>query len=176
MSCLSLCPSAQVVEVEAEPMPLGPANPHGVGFDIVERVLGREAEAQRMCAPERSRVWKVRRLQPLGPQGRPAQQSGGCAGCPAAPPACPGNRLLGSRLPEAPRAPPFVTSPLPPPRPGAGAKPQQHQPGDGQTCGLEAHAGQPLPSHAGPRKHARHRSRSRRPATQTSLAAIALVA
>lgn len=50
----------QVVEVEAQPMPLGPRNPHGVGFDIVERVLGCEAEAQRNCAPERSRVWKVR--------------------------------------------------------------------------------------------------------------------
>lgn len=40
-------------------MPLGPGNPHGVGFDITQRVLGRESEAQRMCAPERSRVWKV---------------------------------------------------------------------------------------------------------------------
>ncbi len=52
----------QVVEVEAQPMPLGPRNPHGVGFDIVERVLKREQEAQRMCAPERSRVWKVRQV------------------------------------------------------------------------------------------------------------------
>lgn len=56
--CLSLRP-LQVVEVEAQPMPLGPDNPHGVGFDIVERVLGTEQEAQRDCAPERSRVWKV---------------------------------------------------------------------------------------------------------------------
>lgn len=51
----------QVVEVEADPMPLGPGNPHGVGFDITQRVLQRESEAQRMCAPERSRVWKVGR-------------------------------------------------------------------------------------------------------------------
>jgi Cu2+-containing amine oxidase len=49
----------QVVEVEAQPMPLGPRNPHGVGFDVVERVLESEQEAQRNCAPERSRVWKV---------------------------------------------------------------------------------------------------------------------
>ncbi|EFN54781.1 hypothetical protein CHLNCDRAFT_58054 [Chlorella variabilis] len=62
----------QVVEVEAEPMPLGPANPHGVGFDIVERVLGREAEAQRMCAPERSRVWKVQNPNSINPvTGKP---------------------------------------------------------------------------------------------------------
>lgn len=57
----SICTSVylQVVEVEAEPMPLGPGNPHGVGFDVTQRVLERESEAQRMCAPERSRVWKV---------------------------------------------------------------------------------------------------------------------
>ena len=55
-------PSLQVVEVEAQPMPLGPRNPHGVGFDVVERVLESEQEAQRNCAPERSRVWKVRML------------------------------------------------------------------------------------------------------------------
>ena len=40
-------------------MPLGPGNPQGVGFDVTQRVLERESEAQRMCAPERSRVWKV---------------------------------------------------------------------------------------------------------------------
>lgn len=50
----------QVVEVEAAPMPLGPGNPHGIGFDVTERVLRTEQEAQRNCAPERSRVWKAR--------------------------------------------------------------------------------------------------------------------
>lgn len=62
----------QVVEVEAQPMPLGPRNPHGVGFDIVERVLERESEAQRMCAPERSRVWKVQNPGSINPAtGKP---------------------------------------------------------------------------------------------------------
>ena len=42
-------------------MPLGPNNPHGVGFDVSERLLQTEQEAQRNVAPERSRVWKVRR-------------------------------------------------------------------------------------------------------------------
>ena len=51
----------QVYEIEAETMPLGPNNPHGVGFDVSERLLQTEQEAQRNVAPERSRVWKVRR-------------------------------------------------------------------------------------------------------------------
>lgn len=42
-------------------MPLGPGNPHGVGFDITERLLRSEAQAQRDAAPERSRVWKASR-------------------------------------------------------------------------------------------------------------------
>ncbi|KAI7844182.1 hypothetical protein COHA_002317 [Chlorella ohadii] len=62
----------QVVEVEADPMPLGPGNPHGVGFDITQRVLQRESEAQRMCAPERSRVWKIQNPRVLSPvTGKP---------------------------------------------------------------------------------------------------------
>lgn len=62
----------QVVEVEAQPMPLGPRNPHGVGFDISERVLRTEQEAQRDCAPERSRVWKVVNPNVLNPvTGKP---------------------------------------------------------------------------------------------------------
>ena len=52
--------SLRVVEVEAAHMPLGPRNPHGIGFDIVERTLETEQTAQRDCAPEKSRVWKVR--------------------------------------------------------------------------------------------------------------------
>lgn len=55
----ALCLS-QVVEVDAEAMPLGPDNPHGIGFVTKETVLETEQQAQRMCAPERSRTWKVR--------------------------------------------------------------------------------------------------------------------
>jgi Cu2+-containing amine oxidase len=50
-----------VVEIDAEPMPLGPANPHGVGFVTRETLLETEQQAQRMCAPEKSRAWKVGR-------------------------------------------------------------------------------------------------------------------
>ncbi|KAL4452372.1 hypothetical protein ABPG75_008034 [Micractinium tetrahymenae] len=62
----------QVVEVDAQPMPLGPGNPHGVGFDITERVLRSEGEAQRDAAPERSRVWKIQNPAVLNPaSGKP---------------------------------------------------------------------------------------------------------
>ncbi len=66
--------------MDAQPMPLGPDNPHGVGFDITERLLRSEAEAQRDAAPERSRVWKASREEGAERVGVGArmQQSCGC--------------------------------------------------------------------------------------------------
>jgi primary-amine oxidase len=48
-----------VVEVEAEPVPEGPENPHGNAWRSVARTLGSELEARRRLAPERARGWLV---------------------------------------------------------------------------------------------------------------------
>lgn len=48
-----------VVEEDTEAMPLGPDNPHGIGFVVNETLLRTELQAQRMCAPEKARAWKV---------------------------------------------------------------------------------------------------------------------
>lgn len=52
-------PSLQVVELDAEPMPLGPDNKYGIGFVTKSTVLETEQQAQRMGCPEKSRTWKV---------------------------------------------------------------------------------------------------------------------
>lgn len=122
-------PQTQVVEVEAEPMPLGPRNPHGVGFDIVERVLRSEHEAQRMLAPERSRVWKVRAARAAG---------------------LPENAWCWRHASQVHLI--LVSPPCSSTAPAADPEPQQHQPRDWQAGGLEADAGQLLPTHAGPRE------------------------
>ena len=49
----------QVVELDAEPMPLGPQNPHGIGFVTKATVLETEQQAQRMADTVKSRAWKV---------------------------------------------------------------------------------------------------------------------
>jgi lipoate synthase len=41
-------------------MPLGPDNPHGVGFVATETEFCREQEAIREVDPRRSRVWKIK--------------------------------------------------------------------------------------------------------------------
>ena len=121
-------------------MPLGPRNPHGVGFDVVERVLESEQEAQRNCAPERSRVWKV---------GPPAQL------------ACLVHTIT---LPFALRLWGFVAAssridrpvlnrpPLWLPVCPAGAEPQRAQPRHRQAGGMEAHARLTEPAPAGTRE------------------------
>jgi primary-amine oxidase len=48
-----------VYEVDAVPVPPGPDNPYGNAFTSQATLLAREAEAQRLAAPERSRYWKV---------------------------------------------------------------------------------------------------------------------
>ena len=48
-----------VYEVDAVPVPAGPANPHGNAFTVQETLLETESAAQRMAAPERSRSWKI---------------------------------------------------------------------------------------------------------------------
>lgn len=49
----------RVTEVNTEPMPLGPDNPHGVGFVATETVLENESQAQRMACTEKARAWKI---------------------------------------------------------------------------------------------------------------------
>lgn len=157
------CPAPrQVVEVEAETMPLGPGNPHGVGFDITQRVLGRESEAQRMCAPERSRVWKVRAV-----GGRVAREAWHLA-CVHPCGTTSGKRRVGMHArclkrqqtqrhccsAASQRATHCMPnrSVLPPTLPPPGPKPKRAQPRDRQACGVEAHARHALPAHAGARE------------------------
>ncbi|GAB4818794.1 hypothetical protein N2152v2_005840 [Parachlorella kessleri] len=51
--------SLSVVELDAEPMPLGPQNAHGIGFVTKATVLETEQQAQRMADPVKSRAWKI---------------------------------------------------------------------------------------------------------------------
>ncbi|MEE2703602.1 MAG: primary-amine oxidase [Myxococcota bacterium] len=48
-----------VYEVDAEPVPTGPENPHGTAFRSVATPLRNEHEAQRTADPARNRHWKV---------------------------------------------------------------------------------------------------------------------
>ena len=59
---LDMCldgPANSVYEVDAVPVPAGPANPYGNAFTVQETLLETESAAQRMAAPERSRSWKI---------------------------------------------------------------------------------------------------------------------
>jgi hypothetical protein len=62
----------EVVEQEVEAVPLGPDNPHGNAFRVVEAVLEDEMAAQRVASPMTGRVWKIRnphKLNALGVRG-----------------------------------------------------------------------------------------------------------
>jgi primary-amine oxidase len=48
-----------VYEVDAVPVPQGPANPYGNAFAASATLLETETAAQRMAAPERARYWKI---------------------------------------------------------------------------------------------------------------------
>ena len=48
-----------VVEVDAQPVPMGPDNPHGNGHTTKETVLETESQAARDIRPELARYWKV---------------------------------------------------------------------------------------------------------------------
>lgn len=48
-------------------MPLGPDNPHGVGFVAMETEFATEREAIRCVDPARSRVWKIKNPRSLNP-------------------------------------------------------------------------------------------------------------
>ena len=60
-----------VYEVDVEPLPPGPTNPHGTQFHARSTLLGSEAEARRDCAPHKSRSWKVVNPQRLNRLGVP---------------------------------------------------------------------------------------------------------
>jgi len=48
-----------VYEVDSEPVPLGPENPHGNAWRVRRTLLGREADAQRRIDPLAGRYWVV---------------------------------------------------------------------------------------------------------------------
>ena len=52
-------PDNSVCEVDVEPLPPGPENPHDSGFHAVTRVLRTEEEAKREIDAARSRNWRV---------------------------------------------------------------------------------------------------------------------
>lgn len=48
------------MQVNCDSMPLGPNNPHGVGFTATETAFETELQAIREVDPRRSRVWKIK--------------------------------------------------------------------------------------------------------------------
>ena len=62
---LTMCPRA--AQVNCDSMPLGPDNPHGVGFVATETEFETEREAIRCVDPMRSRVWKIKNPRSLNP-------------------------------------------------------------------------------------------------------------
>ena len=60
-----------VCEVDSEPVPRGPDNPHGNGWTTVERVLETERAAQRDIDPLRARTWLVTNPSRRNRVGRP---------------------------------------------------------------------------------------------------------
>jgi primary-amine oxidase len=80
-------PENSVVEVDVEPMPAGPDNPHDNGFRSRSTVLRTEQDARRNIDPTRSRTWRIvnptkpnRLGQPVGykllPQSSPTLLAG----------------------------------------------------------------------------------------------------
>ena len=59
--------SADAVQVDVEPMPEGPENPHNVGFVAKERILRTEQEAMRDGDLAKSRVWKIKNPNSINP-------------------------------------------------------------------------------------------------------------
>lgn len=60
-----------VRELDFEPKPMGPENPHGNAVAIIERPLNREGEAAREMDLARSRSWKVISSERVNGLGRP---------------------------------------------------------------------------------------------------------
>lgn len=66
-----------VTEVNADPIPTGPSNPHGNAFAVTERPLLSVHEAMREAAPFRSRAWKVKNPGVINPITGQVRQGGG---------------------------------------------------------------------------------------------------
>ncbi|MEM7190143.1 MAG: primary-amine oxidase [Pseudomonadota bacterium] len=64
-------PSNSVQELEFEPLPMGPENPHGNGVRIIDRQLASETEAVRQLDTARARSWKVVNADRLNGLGEP---------------------------------------------------------------------------------------------------------
>lgn len=60
-----------VVEVDSEPSPPGPANPHGNGWHTAKTALTSEAMAQRDVDAARARYWRVESATEVSPLGAP---------------------------------------------------------------------------------------------------------
>jgi primary-amine oxidase len=71
---LDMCldgPANSVYEVDAVPVPPGPANPYGNAFTARATLLKTERGAQRMAAPEHARHWKIVNHRSLNACGEP---------------------------------------------------------------------------------------------------------
>jgi primary-amine oxidase len=55
------------VQVNASPIPLGPQNPYGNAYAVGETALESTHQAQRMCAPEQARHWKIKNPAHINP-------------------------------------------------------------------------------------------------------------
>lgn len=56
-----------VTEVNAEPLPWGPDNPHGNAFRVSETPLTSVHAAMRTAAPEKARCWKLKNPSVINP-------------------------------------------------------------------------------------------------------------
>ncbi len=59
--------NVQVTEINADPIPIGPSNPHGNAFRVSETPLLSVHAAMRDAAPERSRAWKIKNPEVVNP-------------------------------------------------------------------------------------------------------------
>jgi primary-amine oxidase len=64
-------PSNRVVEVDSEPVPMGPENPTGNVWRTVRTPLTRESEAGRTVDPMRARFWRVENTERVNGVGDP---------------------------------------------------------------------------------------------------------
>ena len=64
-------PKNSAVEVNCEPLPLGPENPWGNAWVTRETIFATEAEAQRTIEPRAARYWKIVNSEKLNTLGEP---------------------------------------------------------------------------------------------------------
>jgi primary-amine oxidase len=124
-----------VVEVDSEPLPIGPDNPVGTAWVTKRTVLERESEAQRIIDPLRGRYWRIE---------NPSVHNG--VGDPVAYKLMPGDNVLPMAHPQGQQGPRagfayrhlWVTPYEPGERFAAGDYPNQHPGGEGLPAWTQA--------------------------------------